>query len=361
MTPPTIEELLEARAERGVPRGPEILLDRARSAGPEPLATLPEVSAPQSPRPRAPYVLLAAAVLLVLAAVIGPWLLRSDSETTVAVEGAPAPACAAEPAGVLVDDPGGLFCPTAEPASTVGAEVSDVFVVGDVGAALAATKDGGFVVEIAPRPNDAGPVSLPPDGASGGVLVRSNMATSFADGSFQVDAGVFLGHDDYQNSARDPGVSFELVVTTAPEPDLDGTGLFADERFEGAPVIGCRLDLETVSTCSLIDSGGTEVWQTNFFSPLGGEQPFGGFETDSLRFTRCTATGQFAECVDSVAMQIAPGSIRLLLNGEVFFEQVGLPPLPSDLLDAEVYSYWAVLTNRSELELLRFHGWLGAR
>jgi hypothetical protein len=249
--------------------------------------------------------------------------------------------------GSLLDDPPLPGCPDAAPASIA---VDATMVDSGLGPQL--------LTLVAPGP-DGWMIDLSTDdpaNAHGGVLLAGPTVESSRD-RVAVSAGVVLGHSDYDSVTKN--VWYELVITSAPAPDtLDSGELYAAEYFPGHWALGCRLELDGGVPCRLVGPDVVDRWVTSSFAAPEGVDaaPEGGIETPELRFTRCSAADARADCLDRVTVEFAAGTLRVLVNDEVYFRQTGLGALPPELQNRELTTWWAVMAARPEVERLRLHG-----
>lgn len=309
---------------------------------------------------RSAFTLAAAVILLVGFALVAALVLRDDGGLVVTDEPSGNPESSADclrtadPVGRFDDDPSGLC---SLPLVQDGDDPTETgFVVfGDVAAGLVSGEDGTFVVEYQPRAGrDSNPI-LPADSAAGVAMFPIVSTGSVGDGQLVVSTGVAIGHTDYE-TGRDPSAFYELVITSASAPTyLRPEPFTAADSFGGEPAISCRIELTGTVACALVDSDDVEVWSSTFFESASDDPVFGGFEEGPRMFSRCDAGDAAADCVDDVVLNVTETAIRIDVNGERYYEQTGLDPLPEQL-QGEVSVWWAVVSSRSEVALARFHG-----
>lgn len=355
---PNINLLMHGRADRGRARGADAVFDAARSHA-------------SRPAPGRRLLALTAAVIAGLVIVAGivfafPERGSDDSQLVIASADVQYEVCNRdpEPVGGLADDPAALLCGLAPGEAPTLTDYAGPFVVGDVAAVVVpGPGPGTWVAEVAPRPNLDGPVPEPPDGAGGGALLRSRDPVRFDDGELVIETELVVGLDEYRGD--DQHAWYELVLTTAGAPTWARTdGLFAKDQFAGEFTLGCRIGMSGNTTCSLMndstrgESNGGEIWQTSFVDDAGDEPSVGGFErpAEDLVFTTCGSADAATACADAIAIEFTATTVTIRLNGEVYFEQRGLPQLPAELVASDLYLYTAVMTSRSPAKLLRFHG-----
>ncbi len=212
-----------------------------------------------------------------------------------------------------------------------------------------------WMVDIAPDKPDS-----PFNSASGGAMIRPNQAFRFQDGTLIIESEFAAGHQDY-SSLRAWG---EMVVTTAPIPEGYRTGgVYAYEMFSGHHTLGCRLQADRHTICSLMDNTtnsaqyGGRTWEMSFFQHVGdtviGGEPSG--ERGNY-FRVCNAiTDPDSACRDRFRMELTKTSLTIYVNGFLYFQQEGIPLLPDALLNGDVYVYFASISGRSEHDVIRFH------
>ena len=204
-------------------------------------------------------------------------------------------------------------------------------------------------------------------GTNGGVLVRPDRSFRFQDGTLVIEADVAAGLPAYSDSA-----SVEVDVSTAPAP----TGHVVDEQygyglFGGQTTFGCRFQADRQITCSLFNASGApgdpavfgneqgRVWQMLPFQHVGTTNVGGDASGENGQFFRECDPGQMdLFCRDRFRIELTKDSVRVLVNGHLYFEQSGISPkyqLPPELLDGNVYTYFTSWVNRPLKPAYRFH------
>lgn len=175
-----------------------------------------------------------------------------------------------------------------------------------------------------------------------------------------IETDFAAGHQDY-SSLRAWG---EIVITTAPIPEGYRTGgTYAYEMFPGADTLGCRLQADRHTICSLMDPTsnsalyGGRTWEMSFFQHVD-DTVYGGEPSGDRGncFRVCQAdTDPDTACRDRFRMELTKTSLTLYVNGVLYFQQQGIPPLPDSLVDGDVYVYFASIAGRSDHDVIRFH------
>ena len=124
-------------------------------------------------------------------------------------------------------------------------------------------------------------------------------------------------------------------------------------------------------TCSLFNQSGSpgdpvvfgnelgRVWQMLPFQQVGATN-FGGEpkpETQDF-FRTCQANEMDFYCRDRFRLELTRDSMRVLVNGALYFEQTGLDSkyqLPPELTEGDVYVYFTSWTNRPLRQAYRLH------
>lgn len=342
MTGDRITESFEQRGERGHARGADSVFAAAR----------------EEARPnRTPRVLLAAAaaVLLVVGLLVA---MRQRDDTAIdldVVAPLEIPAICDQGfviVGAVADDPPG-YCEGALSAAIDGFE--PLQTTGTIDAVVVPSTAGGWMIDVVPRPNLAGAVPLPPDGAGGAaMLLVTDPVPVTADG-FDVSFDLAVGHLDYRGE-RNPSAWYEVMLTPAREPGGLRTGpLFLSDWFGGSPTLSCRFELTGSTICRLTNAADEVLWQASFVDEAGIGDSVGGFEREGLAFASCESSDVTTACLDTIRLSFDDGTLAIDLNGVRYFEQGGLPELPADLV-GDMAQWTAVVTSRSEVELMRFHG-----
>lgn len=198
------------------------------------------------------------------------------------------------------------------------------------------------------------------DSAGGGSMIRPNRRFRFNNRKLVVEATYAAGHEDYLN-LRGWG---ELVITTAPAPGgYRRGGVYAYEMFPGHYTLGCRLQGNRNSVCSLMDDSENSAldngreWEMSFFQHVG-TRVFGG-EPSGARgraWRVCKSNSDpDSACRDHFRLELTPTSLRISVNGVRYFQQTGIPRLPGALLRGPVYVYFASIVGRSDFDVVRFH------
>jgi hypothetical protein len=204
-------------------------------------------------------------------------------------------------------------------------------------------------------------------GSNGGVLVRPDRSFRFEDGKLVIEADVAAGLPAYSDSA-----SAEIDVSTAPAP----TGKVVDTQygyglFGGQWTFGCRFQADRQVTCSLFDASGApgdpavfgneqgRVWQMLPFQHVGTTNVGGDADGPNADAFRACGPGQIdLLCRDRFRLELTRDSVRILVNGQLYFEQSGIAPkyqLPDELLNGDVYTYFTSWVNRPLAPAYRFH------
>lgn len=204
------------------------------------------------------------------------------------------------------------------------------------------------------------------DGGNGGVLLRPDRTFRFEDGRLVVEADVAAGIPEYADSA-----SVEVIVSTAPGP----TGRVVDHQygygaFGGHWTFGCRFQSDRRVTCALFNPTGSpgdpvvfgnelgRVWQMLPFQAVGRVAAPGVPTGGEPVFRTCADNQMDLYCRDRFRLELAADSVRVLVNGEPYFEQSDIVPayrLPAEFLAADLYVYFSSWVNRPTAEAYRFH------
>lgn len=203
-------------------------------------------------------------------------------------------------------------------------------------------------------------VDLTPDpaGTTGGTVVRPDQSFRFTDdGTLTIEADYAAAHPDYG-----PDAWGELIVTTASASSGYRPGaLYGYELFPNHWTLGCRLQPSRVPICSLmrdVPGGGTteteRAWEISFFQHEG-DAVFGGVPPQDSAWRACEPGEGDANCRDRFRLTLTETSLRLDVNGVHYFSQTGLPELPAELLNEEVYVYFGSMFSRHNGETIRYH------
>lgn len=193
----------------------------------------------------------------------------------------------------------------------------------------------------------------------GGVSLRPDAAFHFKEGKLVIEAVVAAGIESYGS-----GIWPEITITTAPQPTgARRDALYAYDHFPGHTTLGCRLQSDRIVVCSLFNntqqgiSEGGRIWEMSFFQLVGtdnqGGGPWGEAET---AWRVCEMEDPDLQCRDNFRLEISKNSLTLFVNDIEYFSQKGLPTLPSDITNGNVYVYFSgVSTAVLADKVARFH------
>ncbi|MCE7981211.1 MAG: hypothetical protein DYG89_08485 [Caldilinea sp. CFX5] len=216
-----------------------------------------------------------------------------------------------------------------------------------------------WMVDIAP---DA-PEQTAWNDAIGGAMLRPARTFRFQDGLLRVDTDYAAGIPAYGASAWG-----EIIITTGDHPVYQGNPageatrndtLYGYDLFPNHWTLGCRLQADSHTTCSLMQNNalgpnnGGRRWEISFFQVVG-ETNMGGF-SDGAYYRFCREGDPDLECRDRFRLELTRTSLTIHANGVKYFEQTGLPPLPDELINGDLYIYLASIVNHAEADTVRFH------
>jgi hypothetical protein len=208
------------------------------------------------------------------------------------------------------------------------------------------------MVDLAPHPQN--------DNSAwdqGYTLMRPDMSFNFINNKLVVESTVAAGMSVYEGDAW-----VELVVSNAPDPSQQTLGLYGYDLFPQHYTVGCRLQASRVPICALKANdgnatlGSTRIWEMSFWQHVGtytyGGYPGGGLEN---YWHECAVTDPDIYCRDHFRLELARTSLKLFVNDELYFEQSGIPPLPDELLNGDVYVYLVSSHVRHSADTIRYH------
>jgi hypothetical protein len=191
---------------------------------------------------------------------------------------------------------------------------------------------------------------------NGGALMRPDAPFRFVDGRLIVEVDVAAGMAAYGDHAWP-----EIVVTTAEAPTSDETnGWYAAGIFGGHPVLACGLPADRLSECRVYDRD-TITARLSATSTAGAALAEGGAPTTPARdaaWRMCTPSQADEMCRDRFRLVLEKDAVTLSVNGVPYMEHRGLPQrakLPDELLESDVYVYFASWTYLGEPAVVRFH------
>lgn len=216
-----------------------------------------------------------------------------------------------------------------------------------------------WMVDIAP---DA-PAQSGANNAIGGAMVRPERTFRFQEGLLRVDTDYAAGIPAYSATAWG-----EIIITTGDHPVYQGNSagealrsdtLYGYDMFPNHWTLGCRLQADSHTTCTLMTNNtlgpndGGRSWEISFFQ-LVGDSVIGGFSDGSF-YRFCQAGDPDSQCRDRFRLEVTRTSLTIYANGVKYFEQTGLPPLPDELVNGDVYIYLASIVNQAHPDTVRFH------
>lgn len=209
-----------------------------------------------------------------------------------------------------------------------------------------------WMVDMAPHPQDT------TYGWNRGMSMLSpNQTFQFENGMFIVETTVAAGHDAYDEKAWP-----EIVISTGSTPYHTPIDLYGYDQFPEYWTLGCRLQNTRVPICALKSNNGTppqgsfRVWEMSFWQPVGtynyGGYPGGGLEN---YWNVCAVTEPDTVCLDHFRLELTATSLKLYVNGGLYFEQSGIPALPDELLDGDIYVYLVSSHVNHLADTIRYH------
>lgn len=199
--------------------------------------------------------------------------------------------------------------------------------------------------------------------AVGGAMLRADRTFRFQEGILRVDTEYAAGHPDYGANAWG-----EMIITTGDHPVYNGNPngevprrdlLYGYDMFPNHWTLGCRFQADSHTTCALMKNNaqgpndGGRRWEISFFQ-IEGETSTGGF-SDGSYYRFCQAGDPDMECRDRFRLELTRTSLTIYANGSLYFAQTGLPPLPDELVNGNLYIYLASIVNLPAADTVRFH------
>lgn len=209
-----------------------------------------------------------------------------------------------------------------------------------------------WMVDMAPHPQDE------TFGWNRGTSMLSpNQSFKFENGAFVVETTVAAGHDAYDEDAWP-----EIIISNGPEPYHDPVNLYGYDQFPEHWTLGCRLQNTRIPICALKADNGTppqgsgQIWEMSFWQEIGTNN-FGGFPGGGLEnyWNECAVTDPDTVCRDHFRLELTATSLKLYVNGGLYFEQSGIPSLPDELLTGDLYVYLASSHVNHPADTIRYH------
>ncbi len=347
---------------RGETRGADAVFDAAWGEATDTRAVGPADGGRQS------FWLVAAGLLVLL---IGGGALfalsgeEGDDETVIAPAACavlvdPSTGLADGAQGALADDPVSMLCPVDGASDGRSLRDLDVMTYGGVEARVIEITEGErepwWVAEIIPFPAETGPLPVDPEPRSGGAVFALAEQARFNDGILRVETELVGGHAERSGNEA-AGEGHWVIVTAASDSrQILERASSPPEVFAGEYSLSCSITEGGVAGCRLVNPDGDTDWKTTFFTEDLSTPPEGGVDADGTVFAQCDVTDESVACFNQVTFEFAETSMTIFVDGQQFFRQTDLPPLPEELLDAELNVWWGVSTVHSEINQIRFHG-----
>jgi len=216
-----------------------------------------------------------------------------------------------------------------------------------------------WMVDIAPESEE----NATSNNAIGGAMLRPDRTFRFQGGDFTVDTDFAAGI-----AAYNPDAWGEIIISTGDHPVYNAlsTGeptrqdkLYGYDLFPNHWTLGCRFQADGTTICSLMNpntlsvNNGGRNWEISFFQIVG-EHSAGGF-SDGTIYRFCGTGDPDMVCRDRFRLALTRTSLTIYANGIKFFEQTGLPPLPDEFIEADLYVYLASIIVGSSADTVRFH------
>lgn len=210
-----------------------------------------------------------------------------------------------------------------------------------------------WMVDLAPRPEDGGGYQY----GQGYALFSPDQTFNFVNNKLVVETTVAAGMDAYGMEAWP-----EIIISTDDSPVHHSLGLYAFDLFPQGWTLGCRLQPSRVPICALkADDGNnnqssTRIWEMSFFQVVGSSN-FGGYPGNGLEnyWRRCPYDEPDINCRDHFRLEIDRTSLKLYVNDHLYFAQTGIPPLPEDLLNGDIYVYLSSSQVGHDADTIRYH------
>lgn len=216
-----------------------------------------------------------------------------------------------------------------------------------------------WMVDLAPD----SPTQAQANNAVGGAMLRANRTFRFQAGILRVDTEYAAGEPEYGANAWG-----EIIITTGDHPVYNGNPdgevarrdlLYGYDMFPNHWTLGCRFQADSHTTCTLMKNStqgpndGGRAWEISFFQIVG-ESSTGGV-SDGSYYRFCQAGDPDMQCRDRFRLELTRTSLTIYANGNLYFAQTGLPPLPDELVNGDLYIYLASIVNLPQADTVRFH------
>lgn len=209
-----------------------------------------------------------------------------------------------------------------------------------------------WMVDMAPHPQNT------TYGYDRGLsMMRPNQSFKFENGTFVVETTVAAGHEGYDEKAWP-----EIIISNGSQPYDDVINLYGYDQFPDHWTIGCRLQSSRIPICALKNDAGTapggsaQIWEMSFWQQVG-TYSYGGFPSPELEgyWNVCQVTDPDTVCRDHFRLELTATSLKLYVNGGLYFEQSGIPTLPNELLTGDLYVYLASTQVNHPADTIRYH------
>lgn len=214
-----------------------------------------------------------------------------------------------------------------------------------------------WMVDIAPSAQD----TEFPAGSTGGAMLSPDRTFRFEDDKLVVETVLAASMPGYQVGVG--SLWGEVDITTGAAPDSLGRPgtLYGYDHFPGHWTLGCRYQPDSHIVCSLMDDTNQglpngRVWEMSFFQHVGTDV-FGGGDWvgGGTVFDECASDEGDGMCRMLFRLELTETSVEVFIDGERYFSQTGMPPLPAGFLDADLHVYASSMFSRIPGDTIRYH------
>lgn len=234
-----------------------------------------------------------------------------------------------------------------------------IFVDSDIHEAAFWRHANHWMVDLAPEAED----NSGHDETIGSVMLSPNATFRFEEGRFIVETVYAAGHPDYAQNAWG-----EIIVSTGDHPvypDNDagetprGGELYGLDMFPNEWTLGCRLHAHSTTVCALMINNdlsivrGGRLWEMSYHQ-LVGDTVFGG-HSNGTNFRFCAEGAPDSECREHFKLELTATTVTIFINGDKYFEQTGVPALPTDFMNGDLHVFLASTTSQHDADTIRYH------